>query len=418
MLKKVCGFLLVLILGLLGGCCGPIDSIPSRQETIYSPETTSPALPETTEPSVPAFAVQPEETEPSDPIVDPVQELLDSMPLHEKVGQLFIVCPDALDSDANASEATALSESMRQFLADYPVGGVVFFRKNILEPSQITSFLQDLQYTSKIPLFTAVDEEGGLVARLARNPAFDLPQYSSMGDIGNTGDPSKASEVGRTIGGYLAKYGFNLDFAPDADVNTNPRNPVIGTRAFSSDPEIAARMVAAAVQGFHDSGTICCIKHFPGHGDTAEDSHYGCATTSKTWEEMQQCELLPFVGGIEAGADMVMVGSITAPNVTDDSLPASLSYEMITERLRKEMGYSGIVITDSMTMGAITQYYSSGEAACKAVEAGADIILMPEDLVEAYDAVEQAVLDGEIREERLNESVLRILQLKERYGLL
>ena len=294
----------------------------------------------------------------------------------------------------------------------------MLFSKNITDPEQLTALLGSLQRASKVPLFTAVDEEGGIVTRLSGNPAFDLPQYPSMASIGETGDPANARAVGSTIGGYLGKFGFNLDFAPVADVNTNPNNPVIGRRAFSSDPAVAADMVSAAVEGFHDAGILCCLKHFPGHGDTDTDSHYGCAVTEKAWEELQECELLPFLRGMEAGADMVMVGSITTPNITEDGLPASLSYEMITGYLREELGYDGVVITDSLSMGAVADYYSAGEAACKAIEAGADIVLMPTDLREAYEAVEQAVQDGDISEGRLDESVLRILRLKMDSGIL
>ena len=163
---------------------------------------------------------------------------------------------------------------------------------------------------------TAVDEEGGSVARLANASGFDLPQYQSAQAVGTTGDPANARAMGQIVGGYLKTYGLNLDFAPVADVNTNPANTVIGNRAFSSDPAVAAQMVASAVQGFHDAGILCTLKHFPGHGDTAEDSHYGTASSTKTWTEMRETELKPFAAGIAAGADVVMTAHITTPNAT------------------------------------------------------------------------------------------------------
>lgn len=223
--------------------------------------------------------------------------------------------------------------------------------------------------------------------------------------------------MGRTIGGYLRPYGFNLDFAPVADVNSNPQNPVIGKRAFSSDPKVAAAMVSAAVEGFHEAGMLCTLKHFPGHGDTGEDSHYGTATTNQTWEEMQAAALLPFEAGIAAGADVVMAAHITTPNATQDGLPASLSYTMLTERLRGELGFTGVICTDALEMKAISSHYAPADAAVAALNAGADILLMPADLCAAFEGVVQAVETGAVAEERLNESVRRILTLKEKAGL-
>ena len=176
-------------------------------------------------------------------------------------------------------------------------------------------------------------------------------------------------------------------------------------------------MVASAVQGFHDAGILCTLKHFPGHGDTAEDSHYGTASSTKTWAEMRETELKPFAAGIAAGADVVMTAHITTPNATQDGLPASLSYTMLTERLRGELGFTGVICTDSLSMQAIRDHYSAAEAAVAALNAGADLLLMPPDLPEAFDGVLEAVQNRTISEERLNESVHRILMLKQKAGL-
>lgn len=361
-----------------------------------------------------------------EPEQDAVRQRMAGMTLREKVGQVFFIRPDALDFTLTGKQVesskmkgvTIWNDTLKQNLKEYPAGGFALFGKNIQTPAQLSGLTEALKDASVTPPFLGVDEEGGTVSRLAKNGAFQLPTYESMTAVGNTGDPENARQVGLTIGGYLKKYGFNLDFAPVADVNTNPDNPVIGIRAFSSDPNAAAAMVAAEIGGLHESGMMSVIKHFPGHGDTKTDTHLGYATTEKTWEEMQSCELIPFEAGIKAGADMVMAAHITAVNVTSDGLPTSLSHEMLTDRLRGELGYDGIIITDALAMGAVSAQYSSGEAAVTAVQAGVDILLMPYDYRQAFDAVLTAVSDGTIPEERLDESVYRILSLKEKYGLL
>lgn len=355
-----------------------------------------------------------------------VQQLLAEMTLKEKIGQLMIIRPDALDFNLTSAQlentkkygTTALSAEMESTLSQYPVGGVVMFGKNINTPSQIQKYIASLQKNSKISMFIAVDEEGGSVSRISNSSNFDVKKYDNMEKIGATKNADNANAVGNTIGTYLKKYGFNLDFAPDADVNTNPDNIVIGKRSFGSEPQLVGEMVAAEVSGFHSAGVMCCIKHFPGHGDTKGDTHKGFVAVDKTWDELKNCEIIPFNAGISAGTDLVMVAHITAENVTGNSLPSSLSYEIVTNKLRKELGFNGVVITDSMSMGAITTLYSSSDAAVKAIAAGADIILMPESLKEAFDSITNAVNNGELSETRIDESVLRILNLKEKYGLL
>lgn len=352
----------------------------------------------------------------SEEATDAVEAKLTTMTLREKVGQLFWVRPETLDFSLNP-EKKMLTQTMRQNLEQYPVGGIAVFKKNIQDENQLSALIADFQSASKIPMIVAVDEEGGAVARLANHEAFFLPKYTSARDIGKTGDPEQARQMGRTIGGYLRFYGFNLDFAPVADVDSNPANPVIGRRAYSTDAQQTAQMVAAAVEGFHEAGMLCTVKHFPGHGDTGQDSHYGTATSYKTWEEMKAMEMLPFEAGIAAGADVVMTAHITTPNATTDGLPASLSYTMITERLRGELGFQGVIVTDSLGMYAIKNHFTPEQAAVAALRAGVDVLLMPSDLRAAFDGVVQAVEDGTLSEERLNESVRRILTLKQKAGL-
>jgi len=227
----------------------------------------------------------------------------------------------------------------------------------------------------------------------------------------------KAAENALTIAKDLVACGFNTDLAPVADVWSNPDNTVIGDRAYSDDYEEAAELVAAAVAGFHEGGVACTLKHFPGHGDTSADSHYGSVYIYKSMDEIRAEELLPFKAGIEAGADAVMMGHLIVTDV-DEDLPAVFSYEMVTEILRGELGFDGVVMTDALQMQAMTDHYSSGEIAVKAVKAGVDMLLCPLDLDAAVEALLAAVESGEITEERINESVLRILTLKENRGIL
>lgn len=342
----------------------------------------------------------------------------DALTLEQKVGQLFIVRPDALDpsqeaaqiDDANSAGVTELTETMKESLAQYPVGGVCQFSKNIVSPEQILQFNKDLQSASEIPMFITVDEEGGIVARLANNDAFALPKYQSAASVGASGNSSDAYDMGQTIGAYLKEYGFNMDFAPDADVNTNPNNPIIGTRAFSSDAQIAADMVSAAAEGFREEGILPTLKHFPGHGDTAEDSHTSLAVTYKSLEELQSCEFLPFEA--DTGLHAVMVGHIAAPNVTGTDTPTSLCAELVSMIPDME---NTLIVTDSLSMQAITDAHPSGEAAVLTFEAGCDVLLMPVDLGAAYDAILEAVKDGTISEERLDQSVNKILYYKQQF---
>lgn len=406
---RVFYFLLTVLL--LAGCASTsVETEPPASETAAPTEAAS-SEPISTE------AVEAGNTV----ILMGIDTIVDQMTLREKVGQLFIVRPDALDpsqsaaqiSDSKSAGVTALNDAMAQTLKDYPVGGIVMFSKNITSPQQITAFHQALQNASRIPLFLSVDEEGGDVSRLANHKSFDLPQYKNAASIQNA---AQASEMGRTIGSYLKSYGFNMDFAPVADVNTNPNNPVIGSRAFSSDARTAAELADAMSEGLQSEGVIAVFKHFPGHGDTAEDSHSGIAVSYKTEAELLQCEWLPF---LEAGApDCVMVGHIALPNVTGDLTPASLSHKIVAEILKDRLGFKGLVITDSMEMGAITDSCSPGAAALAALDAGCDILLMPGDLKEAFDAVVAAVESGTYNEADLNETVGRILQFKLQHGLL
>ena len=340
------------------------------------------------------------------------------MSLREKVGQLFVVRPESLepairyDSDAELPpyRLQAVSEGMRRRAADYPVGGVLLYGHNIDAPAQLKDFVRDLKALPGAPLL-CIDEEGGRVSRLANNPAFDVPRYESAAAMAAAG-PEATYEAARAIGGYLKRYGFDIDFAPVADVNTNPENIIIGTRAFSDNPKHAAPLVAACVRGLQDAGVTACLKHFPGHGDTLSDTHLGYAFTRKTWQQMADCEMISFREGIRAGARLVMAAHIAAPAVTGTDEPSTLSPVILTEKLRGELGFNGVIITDALEMGAITRQYGSAEAAVRALQAGADLLLCPLDLCAAFDAVVDAIHAGVLSEARLEESLSRIRSLR------
>lgn len=340
---------------------------------------------------------------------------IESMTLEEKVAQLFVVAPEAL---TGVDTATAAGDTTRAAINDYPVGGLVYFQNNILSEEQFTEMIQNVQQYSMertgLPMFVCVDEEGGTVARISGKGVIDVPYISSMYEVGGTGDTENAYGTGSTIGQYLSRLQINVDFAPVADVLSNPENTVIGSRSFGSDPELVGEMVAAEVKGLKEQGVLATLKHFPGHGDTAQDSHSGAAYSYKTMDELRECELIPFRAGIEAGADLVMMGHISLPNILEDDTPASLSYTMVTEVLREELGFDGVVITDGMNMGAIANQYTSGDAAVQAILAGGDLILMSADFYGAYAGVLSAVQAGTISEERLDESLRRIFALKEK----
>ncbi len=341
------------------------------------------------------------------------EAILAGMSLEEKAAQIFFVTPEAI---TGVETATAAGDATKQALAKYPVGGLVYFSKNILNPQQTEEMLKNTwEYSKevmKIPVYLGVDEEGGTVARVGQNSNFSVPRYTSMREIGDSGDITKAYQAGNAIGSYLKELGFNMDFAPDADVITNPENKVIGNRSFGTDGELVGNMAMEAARGFKDSGIAPCVKHFPGHGGTKGDTHEGYAYTDKTIEQLKEQELVPFQKAVEGKIDFIMVSHISVPASEAGDTPASLSSVLINGLLKEDMGYEGIVITDALNMGAISQIYSSAQAAVEAFNAGADMLLMPENFEEAYQGILTGVREGVVSEERLNEGVLRILKAK------
>ena len=348
-----------------------------------------------------------------------VEAMLKKMTLREKVGQMFFVRVESLDpsiewttyDDLANLKNQEITMKMRKVNHDYPVGGIILYAWNIEDETQLASIIKQVRSLNGSPLL-CIDEEGGRVSRIANNPNFHVKKYESMAAIGATGDPKNAYECGNTIGTYLKRYDFDIDFAPVADVNTNPDNIIIGPRAFSDDPAVAAPMVTNYLQGLKDAGITGCIKHFPGHGDTTNDTHSGYVQSLKTWDEMNQCEMVTFRAGIQWGCQLIMTAHIAVPNVTGTNIPSTLSSVVLQDKLRGELGYQNIIITDGMEMGAITKHYTSGEAAVGSIKAGVDIVLGPRNFTEAFDAVIAAVNNGTLTEERINQSVRRILTLR------
>ena len=387
---------LMLIFGLLLSACGAAGDV-----TVPSP-TTEPAPTATPEPT-------PEQTPTPDPVKTQAEALLADMSLHEKVCQLFVVRPEVL---TGLSPVTVAGEATQLSLAEYPVGGLIYSVDNLVTQEQTREMIENTQSYSKIPLIISADEEGGNVGRLMYKlgTTFIHSMYSYKDE-----GPETAYQNALTIGRDMTSCLFNTDYAPVADVWTNPANTVIGDRAYSDDFNKAAELVASAVRGFTDAGVVCCLKHFPGHGDTDTDTHEGAAVVNKSLDELRAGELLPFVSGIEAGADMVMIGHITVTAL--DEVPATISQAVITGLLREELGWDGVVITDSLDMGALAGY-DSGEVCVRYLEAGGDILLGVPDLGTAVGAIESAVAEGRLTEQRIDESVLRVLSLKIEHGII
>lgn len=331
---------------------------------------------------------------------------IEVMPLEDKVAGLFIVTPEAITGVSTAIQA---GEGTQEALAKYAVGGLVYFEKNIQSESQIKLMLENTQLYTKYPLFIAVDEEGGEVSRIAK--AGLAEKVDGAQTIGATGDANNAYQAGTAIGTYLSGLGFNLDFAPVADL-ANVEKSVMEKRSYGADAATVAGFVNSMMQGLEEQNVTACLKHFPGIGSSTEDTHKGLASTDRSKEDFQANEFAVFRAGIEAGADMIMVSHMAAPSLAGDNTPSSLSSEVVTNILRNELNFKGVIITDALNMSAISEYYSSEQAAVMALRAGCDMVLMPENFEEAYQGVLKAVQEGTISEERINDSLRRIYRIK------
>lgn len=360
-------------------------------------ETASPPPPPTASP-VPTEA----------PIIQRAEEILASMSTHEKLCQLIVVGPEVL-SDGSETEC---DEAMAAALEKWPVCGVVMGLDNLVTKEQTVAMIDGMQDLCKLKLLVCADEEGGNVGRLMYK--LGTTYFRDMFIYKDKGEETAYANA-YAIGRDMVDCHFNTDLAPVADVWTNPENTVIASRAYSDDYDEAAVLVAAAVRGFGNAGVVTCLKHFPGHGDTAEDSHVSAAVSDRTLDELMEGELLPFLSGMAAGADMIMTGHIIVPEL--DELPASISYTLITKLLRRSLGYEGVVITDGLEMAALSQY-TEAEKAIRCIAAGNDILLGVSDIEAAVEGLEAAIGYGSITMERVDESVMRILLMKLQNGII
>ena len=334
-----------------------------------------------------------------------VDETIAGMTLEDKVSGLFFITPEALTGTDTVIQA---GDTTRDKLGEQPVGGLVYSSKNIRDEAQLKEMLQNTKSYSKSAIFLGVTEEGGSLSPVAESGLVE--NVGKMSDIGAAGDAQAAQAAGSTIGNYLAGYGFNVNFAPVSDVVVEGN--ALGERAFGTEQGQVSGMVSAFVEGSESSGVSACLKYFPGLGDVAGNASEGMVTSDKAIEAFMERDFPVYQAGISAGADFVMVSHLSLPNVTGDNTPSSLSGKMVTEILRGQLGFGGIIITDAMNVAAITEYYTAGEAAVKALQAGVDMIFMPEDYTQAYEGVLEAVQNGSVTEEQINESLRRIFRVK------
>ncbi len=344
---------------------------------------------------------------------------MENMTVEEKAGQLFIVNLELLDQkNGNYYEWRRFTKRMKKSLDKYHIGGVILFSRNIAGRKQTEKLVTRLQENSSIPLFISVDEEGGDVARIANNKKMGTTVFQTMEEIGRTKDASYVYNMGEIIGSEISSLGFNVDFAPVADVKTSELNLEIGTRSFGGEPDKVAEFTSAFVKGIQKQNVSATLKHFPGQGSSSGDTHIESVNIDSSIASLRKNDFVPFEAGIAAGADFVMVSHISVSKVTETAQPASMSNLVMDTILRDELGFQGVIITDAMDMASITDNYTSAEAAYGAVSGGADIVLMPLDLEMAYNEIINRINNGSISKERLDASVLRILTVKFMRGIM
>ena len=422
--KKILSLLLVLMLLLALFGCSSKEEGPAEEPSGQTDEETEPE----------------EEEEPEHKDMETeIKDIIGGMTTEQKLAQMIIF--SFSPTEAEGVSGDQLPQECRDMLAKYDFGGVILMGNNIGDAAQTLRLIRDCQSAAMesepgIPLFVSVDQEGGLVNRVS----YGMTGGGNMA-LAAAGDTALTEEWANMMAQEIAALGFNVDFAPVSDVNSNPNNPVIGVRSFSDDAQIAAQHVQAYIRGLRDNGIIAALKHFPGHGNVGEDSHTGLPQSGSTLEELRACELIPFEQGIAENAGMIMTAHIQFPEIEKETyvsvqdgeevyLPATLSHTIIHDLLREEMGYDGIVITDSMVMGAIAAHFDPIDAATLAINAGVDILLMPVEIridgetntvpdMEAYIAgLAERVASGEIKEEELDDSLYRILKRKMESGIM
>ncbi len=337
-----------------------------------------------------------------------INNLLNSLTLEEKIGQMLII----------EYRYPNVDEKLTNYLNTLKPGGFILFKENLQEYNSSLNFIESINSLSNIPMFMGIDEEGGRVDRIENTLNYPYEKIPPMSEIGATNDENIAYNTGVKIAEILKDFNINMDFAPVIDVYSNINNTVIGNRSFGSNPYLVAKMGIALQNGLKDNNIIPIYKHFPGHGDTATDSHYDLPVITKTKEELKELELIPFMEAINKGADVIMIGHLAIPSITNDNTPASLSKTLITDLLKNELGYQNLVITDALNMQAITKNYSDKEVYELAINAGVDLLLMPNNKDNVIDLIKELIAENKITEEQINSSVTKILTLKSKYGLI
>lgn len=368
-----------------------LDDILASEEEIQVPESSQEPVQELT---------------PEQKLDEIVNAAIDVMPLEDKVAGLFIVTPESI---TGVSTAIRAGEGTQQALAQYAVGGIIYSAKNIQSEEQFKEMLDNTELYTKYPIFLAVTEEGGTVSTVAN--AGIGTKADSAGTLGQTGDTGAAYQAGVTIGTGLSGLGINLNFGPVADIVT-AGNSFLGDRSFGSDAQLAGSMAASVIQGLQSQGVSSCVKYFPGQGSTSENPEEGLSSTDRTEEEFRSQEFVAFQAAIDGGADMIMVSNMAAPALTGDNEPCVFSEKLVTDILRGELGFDGVIISSALDMTAISDYHGAEDAAIQALKAGCDMLLMPEDFEAAYNGVIQAVQDGVISEARIDDALRRIYRIK------
>ncbi|MDB5054559.1 MAG: beta-glucosidase-like glycosyl hydrolase [Bacilli bacterium] len=390
--------IMLFLVGLLSFGC-------SQKAEVISPSPTISTVPSLSPMPKPTISVAPS---PSISPIDPLKAQIKQMTLDEKLGQMVLIGVDGL----------AANDHTKELIEKYHVGGIILYKENILNVPQALDFLNELKAlnaSNKIPLFLSVDQEGGRVSRLPDEFA-KLPTNQAIGKINN---PDFSHKIGVILGEEIKSLGFNMDFAPVLDINSNPKNPVIGDRSFSADAEIVRKLGVQTMLGIQSQHVIPVVKHFPGHGDTSVDSHLDLPVVNNSLNRLRTFEWLPFVDAIKNHADAVMVAHILLPQI-DAQNPASMSKKIITDLLRNELKFNGVVITDDMTMGGIVDHFDMKEAAVKAINAGSDIVMVAHDYnkeLEVLINLKKNAENGTLSVQKIDESVYRILQLKQKYTL-
>jgi len=407
---RCAGSMCLSLLLIFTGCGSGGKQSTSESGPIPSPSPSAALTPS----SVPTNAVSDPSKPASTPAPSPSSEddeisnLISAMTLEQKIGQMILAGVDGTSIDAAA----------KKMILEQHVGGIIMYKNNFSDLSGSARFVNALKKANKdnpIPLFISVDQEGGKVSRLPK----DFVSIPDAATVGRSDNAALAKKMGSLLSQELQLMGFNVDFAPVLDINSNPKNPVIGNRAFGNNAKLVSKMGISVMNGLREGGTVAVVKHFPGHGDTAVDSHLDLPVVNKTTKQLESMEWVPFRAAIDEQADAVMVAHILFPLIDPDA-PASLSKIIIGEQLRGTLGYDGVVITDDMTMGAIAHNYGIADAAVMSVEAGSDIVLVAhgydtEKMV--FDKLLQAVRSGKVDEIRIDQSVRRILTLKLKYKL-